>query len=293
MLIVGFEQYLDFYPAILVDNLNAQGIFASGVVLDIPSLKKRRFVNAMSLARLFDQPDFRQEVSQALKPRLGNAARVGFPAVLGLHRSMEALKDLQSQLGCDIFEIPGLPPSVPGIRLHNLLIRAIQRGGGQVFEGMQVSGAHGQGHNLQAVLTDASTNRAIHQAGTFVLATGGILGGGIASRPPGYTQDDVYDTAIGLPIQAPDNRKDWLKQKFLGAEGHPIFRAGMNVNSRFQPVNLAGLPYYDNLYAIGGVLAGCDPIRERSLDGIAVTTGWVVGERLLPAAISQQEGAAQ
>ena len=99
------------------------------------------------------------EVAQAIKPKLGNAARVGFPAVLGLHQSLEVIKDLQNQLGCDVFEIPGLPPSVPGIRLHNLLIQAIQRDGGQIFDGMQVSGGHGQDRHLQAVLTDASTSQ--------------------------------------------------------------------------------------------------------------------------------------
>ena len=293
MLIVGFEQYLDFYPALVVDNLNAQGIFASGTILDIASLRKRRFVNAMALARLFDKPDFRLEVTQAIKPRLGNAARVGFPAVLGLHQSLEAINDLQNQLGCEVFEIPGLPPSVPGIRLHNLLIRAIQRGGGQVFDGMQVSGGHGQDRHLQAVLTDASTSQTIHKADTFVLASGGILGGGIATNPPGSTQNLVRETALGLPIQTQWDRRDWLRQKFLDAEGHPIYNVGLEVNAQFQPVDRAGDLYFDNLYAIGGALGNCDPVRERSLEGIAIVTGWVAAEHILLTADSQQKGLSQ
>jgi glycerol-3-phosphate dehydrogenase len=290
MLIVGFEQYLDFYPALVVDNLNAQGIFASGTILDLPSLKKRRFLNAMALARFFDMPDFRLEVTKALKPRLGNAARVGFPAVLGLHQSLGVIKDLQNQLGCEVFEIPGLPPSVPGIRLHNLLIQAIQRDGGQIFDGMQVSGGHGQDHHLQAVLTDASTSSTLHQADAFVLATGGILGGGIATRPPGYTQSRVYDTALGFPIQAPEDRRDWLRQKFVDPIGHPIFNVGLEVNPQFQPVDETGCRYFDNLYAIGGVLGNCDPVRERSLEGIAFVTGWLVAERLSLADERRMEG---
>jgi glycerol-3-phosphate dehydrogenase len=293
MLIVGFEQYLDFYPALVVDNLNAQGVFASGTILDIASLKKRRFLNAMALARLFDKQDFRQEVSQAIKPRLGNAARVGFPAVLGLHRSLEVIKDLQNQLGCEVFEIPGLPPSVPGIRLHNLLVGAIQRGGGQIFDGMQVSGSHGQDRHLQAVLTDASTSQTIHQADTFVLASGGILGGGIATHIPGYTQYPIYETALGLPIQADCERRDWLRQKFLAVEGHPIFNVGLEVNAQFQPMDKDGCLYFDNLYTIGGALGNCDPVRERSLEGIAVVTGWLVAERLLSNANHRQEGISQ
>jgi glycerol-3-phosphate dehydrogenase len=293
MLIVGFEQYLDFYPSLVADNLNAQGIFASGRILEIPSLQKRRFLNAMVLARMFDTTEFRLEVARAIKPNLGGAARVGFPAVLGLHRSIEVIKDLQDLLGCAVFEIPGLPPSIPGIRLHNLLIQAIQRGGGQIFDGMQISGGYGQDRHIQAVLTDASTSQVIHQADTYVLATGGILGGGIATRPYGYTQNIAQETALGLPVQAPEDRWNWLRQKFLDKEGHPIFNVGLEVNAQFQPVDKGGNLYYDNLYAIGGTLGNCDPVRERSLEGIAIVTGWVAAEQLLLAAESRQKGIPQ
>jgi len=293
MLIVGFEQYLDFFPALVVDNLNAQGIFASSTILDLASLRKRRFVNAMVLARCFDTPDFRFEVTQAIKPRLGNAARVGFPAVLGLNQSLEVINDLQNQLGCEVFEIPGLPPSVPGIRLHNLLIRAIQRSGGQVFDGMQVSGSRGQDHHLQAVLTDASTCQAIHKADAFVLASGGILGGGIATNPPGSSKNIIRETALGLPIQTQWERREWFKQKFIEPEGHPIFRVGLEVNEHLQPVDKAGNLYFDNLFAIGGVLANCDPVRERSLEGIAITTGWTVAEQMILSTNTQKKGEAE
>jgi len=94
MLIVGFEQFPDFCPYLMTDNLNAQAIFASDVILDLPSLRKRKVVTGMVLARLFDTPEFRAEVVEALKPKLTNAGRVGFPAVLGLKRPLEAKLDL-------------------------------------------------------------------------------------------------------------------------------------------------------------------------------------------------------
>jgi glycerol-3-phosphate dehydrogenase subunit B len=247
----------------------------------------------MALARLFDKPEFRSEVAQAIKPKLGNALRVGFPAVLGLYHSLEAVRDLQNQLGCVVFEIPGLPPSVPGIRLHNLLTCAIQRSGGQIFDGMQVTGAHEQEHHLQALLSQASTGQVIHKADYFVLATGGILGGGIATSPPGYAKYPICETALGLPIQAPGTRRNWLRSKFLAAEGHPIFNVGLEVNAQFQPVDQAGGKYFDNLYAIGGGLGNCDLVRERSLEGVSLATGWVVAERLLLSVKGQPEGLPQ
>ena len=47
----------------------------------------------------------------------------------------------------------------------------------------------------------------------------------------------------------------------------------MPVNRQFQPVDANGSPVYANLWAAGGILAHADPIRERSLEGIAIATG--------------------
>ncbi len=278
MLIVGFEQFLDFCSCLLTDNLNAQAIFATDVILDLPSLRQRKFVTGMVLARLFDTPEFRAEVVAALKPKLTNATRVGFPAVLGLKRPMEAKRDLETQLGRTVFEIPGLPPSVPGIRLHNLLIAAIEKAGGRVFDGMLVTGMTEDGHQpsrIGQVLSEAAARNVVHKAESFVLATGGLLGGGLIIGDNGY----AHDTALGIPVKLPANRAEWFQRRFLASGGHPLFRAGIPVNSRFQPTGPEGRITYDNLFTVGGALANCDPIRERSLEGIALVTGFVTGER--------------
>jgi glycerol-3-phosphate dehydrogenase len=280
ILIAGFEPFLDFFPALVADNLRAQNIPARAVMLVLPGLEKLRFVNGMTLARLFDKPEFRAEVVKALKPKLKNAARVGFPAVLGKERSLEVVHDLEDKLGCAVFEIPGLPPSIPGIRIHNLMVRAIQRSGGKIFDGMQVIGAQIQDNHLQSVWSETGTGQTLHRANTFVLATGGILGGGITTDPPGNTQKAIYETTLGLPIHTYPERANWLQQKFLGREGHPIFRIGLDVNQHFQPVDDFGAPVYDNLLAVGGMLANCDPVRERSLEGIAIVTGFYAGQRI-------------
>jgi len=57
---------------------------------------------------LFEQADVRAAVAADLRSRLGAAARVGFPAVLGLEHHVEAWRDLQDLLGMPVFEIPTL-----------------------------------------------------------------------------------------------------------------------------------------------------------------------------------------
>jgi glycerol-3-phosphate dehydrogenase subunit B len=139
MLIVGFDPFLDFYPALVAENLNGQYIFASDLSLDLPSLRQQRFVTGMTLARLFDTPEFRQEVAEAVKPRLGSAARVGFPAVLGLQRPVEARRDLEAAWGCRCSSAK--PAATPSPACACFAGAGHQQLGGQVYDGMRVTGA--------------------------------------------------------------------------------------------------------------------------------------------------------
>lgn len=66
---------------------------------------------------------------------------MGFPAVLGLNNPVEVVEELREFLGLPVFEIPTLPPSIPGIRIHNILISAIERRGGQIMDGMEILSA--------------------------------------------------------------------------------------------------------------------------------------------------------
>jgi glycerol-3-phosphate dehydrogenase len=271
MLIVGFAGLLDFFPHFAAANLCAQGLPAEAILLDLPTLNQPLAVNGMKLARLFETPAFRREVVEALRPHLGQAQRVGFPAVLGLKNAPAVLADLQAQLGRPIFEMPGLPPSIPGIRLYELLTAAIRQAGGQVFEGMQAIGGvtAANGRRLEAIQTESAGRPTRHQAGCIVLATGGILGGGILTRADGQVREAV----LGLPVTAPASRLDWLAEHFLSASGQPIFRAGLLVNQHGQPLDDAGQPFFENLYAVGSLLGGCDPVRERSLEGLCLVSG--------------------
>lgn len=276
MLIAGFSQFLDFYPALVADNLNAQNILAREISLDLKSLRNRKFLSGTVLAHLFDDPEFRQEVIEALKPKLGNVGRVGFPAVLGLQKTGEAMQHLESSLGIPVFEIPGLPPSIPGIRLHNMLVSAIESNHGSVYSGMSVSSASIDNKLVSAVWSEAAARQKSHSAKIYVLATGGVLGGGITTDNNGYAQEVIFD----FPIDAPRKRAYWFRDEFLSRESHLIHTTGLHVDPALHPVDDREQVIYPNLYAVGSVLGNCDPIRERSLEGIALATGFKVGESL-------------
>jgi len=274
MLIVGFDGFQDFYPGLITENLMRQGIPANEIILDLPSLRKRRFVTPIIMARLFDTEEFRAEVVAALKPRLGVCDRIGFPAILGLEWSMQAKQDLEKGLNCPIFEISTLPPSVPGIRLHNLLLKVIQKNGGRVYNGMQATAYESENGRVTALWSEAAARRKYHSARTFILATGGVLGGGITGDQDGNVREMVFN----LPLSTPIERLDWFKPLFFDPSGHPVYQSGTRVNSILQPTNNNGRSVFANLFATGSTLAGGDFLRERSLEGIALATGFKVGE---------------
>lgn len=274
MLIVGFEPFRDFYAELIADNLNAQGHLARGLTLDTPSLNQRRMLTSVILANMFEKVEVRTEIAELIRPRLSGATRVGFPAVLGMHKALEVKRDLEQLLGVPVFEIPSLPPSVPGIRLHRILVAAIERAGGRVFEGMQVVSAETEGRRVSGVWSEAAARQRLHRATRFVLATGGILGGGIVADFDGKVRDVIFD----LPVSAPPDRASWFRRDFLDPAGHPIYRSGLTVNRHLQPVNGDGQAVYDNLLAAGATLGHCDVLRERSLEGVAVATGYLAGK---------------
>lgn len=276
MLIVGFSQYLDFSPGLVADNLNAQGVHAKEFSLDLLSLRNRKFISAMVLARLFDNPDFCTEVVAALKPRLGNVARVGFPAVLGLLNTPDVLRQLEEQLGLPVFEIPGLPPSIPGIRLHNLFASAIQNLHGSINNGMSATYSLTQSKIVVAVISEAAAKLIAHPAKHFILATGGILGGGIIVTNDGYAQDTVFN----IPIEIPPSPSDWFYDQFLSTESHPIHTKGLQIDLAFHPIDKEDQLIYQNLYASGSIIGNCDPIRECSVEGIGLASGYKIVESI-------------
>jgi glycerol-3-phosphate dehydrogenase len=277
MLIVGFDQFSDFYPRLIADNLKEMGISADYVNLNLEPLGRQKFVTGRVLAEFFEGAGFRSLLANALETAISktNPERIGFPAVLGLQDAIRVKDDLEAKLGRPVFEIPTLPPSIPGMRLHSMLVKAIERGGGRVLDGMQVISADIQDRIVRAVWSDAAARAKPHRARRFILATGGILGGGIRMESDGRLREVVLD----LVLEDGNGGTERFARSFLSSTGHPVFSAGVKVNNQFRPVDESGGVILHNLYVAGATLAGCDPLQEQSLEGIALLSGYCVGRK--------------
>ena len=277
LLIVGLSGIQDFYPALIAENLQKRGHRARSATVPLGLLTERRDNGPLQLARLLDRPTAQARLAEMVADIAAAGTRLGLPAALGLDNHARLIAQLQAaSAGGSVFEIPTLPPSVPGMRLDKALRAHLQGLGVRIETGMEVSGVQTAGRRIQWVETETGSRPLRHSARNYLLATGGILGGGIRGDHSGRVVETVFD----LPLTVPQARAQWLRPLFLDTRGHPIFQGGVAVNAQLRPLDADGAPVYENLWAAGAILAHTDPIRERSREGIAIATGYAAARQI-------------
>jgi len=195
--------------------------------------------------------------------------------VIGLERHAEAWHHLQDRLGVPLFEVATLPPSVPGMRLFNAFKGALARVGVPLLLDMPVARGVVEGRRAVGVVVPNPSREATYRAGEVILATGGLYGGGITTNHRG----EMRETIFGLPLNVPGDPGDWFDATFLSGRSHPIHLAGVRVSASMQPVDEAGRGIMEqestlctNVRVAGRLLAGYDPQREGSTEGVWLAT---------------------
>ncbi|MCA9923350.1 MAG: FAD-binding protein, partial [Anaerolineales bacterium] len=211
MVIVGFTGLRDFYPKLIAENLNKQGYPARALILPGELLTNRKDSNTIHLAHEMEDQKRLSQIAKALRTQLKKGERVGFPAILGMAAHQTVLNTLEKQLRVPVFEIPTLPPSVPGIRLFKALRTKLNRMGVRVEAGMEVvraqhTAVNGTPGSVAWVETETSSRPLKHRASHFVLATGGVLGAGFDSDVSGHMWETIFD----LPLTMPQQRNKWF-----------------------------------------------------------------------------------
>jgi glycerol-3-phosphate dehydrogenase subunit B len=157
---------------------------------------------------------------------------------------------------------------VPGRRLFDALKAAFLKAGGRLILGSQVIDGEIQAGRVTHIRFQTVNRLKTVRADNFVLATGGIFGGGLQTDASGRAWEPIF----GLPVAAEGDRHRWFEPKFVVPTGQPIGYAGLVINKRLNPVDNHGTPVAENLYVAGASLAGSNWISGRTGNGVAVTT---------------------
>ena len=267
-LFVGFKGFKDFYANYLAHPLNCRAITLS---LSGSSLGE---LTATAIARLLEKDSIRKRIGEEVKGQLKGEVCVGFPALLGLNDPLSIKEDLESLIGAEVFEVPTLPPSIPGKRIFSTLREGLLRKGVSFLMGYPVSKIVLKGKRCEGIQVSHPPVAQVHTADRFILATGRFLGGGLVAD-----EMRIHEPLFSLPLSQPSSRHDWFGRSFF--DDHPIHYAGVVTDSFLRPVDEQGERILENVWVAGSMLSHHNLIKEKSREGIEISTGYMAAKEAL------------
>ncbi len=275
-LLIDFRGLREFSAAQLVAELADRWPRLRHARIEFPGSEGSPELYGAHLAGALESADTRARIISVVKPLLGDAQAVGFPAVLGLGRASEVHAAFEAALGVPVFEISTIPTSVPGLRLLAALERTMAASRIERRHRARVRGltydAGGKTATLE--LDDLAGGERV-VARSVVLATGRFTGRGLTADRGG-----VRESILDLPVSQPDSRDAWHQRDFLDPAGHPINRVGVMVDSTWHPLDATGRAAWPGLFAVGSILAHQDWMRSKCGSGLAIATAWAAIEQV-------------
>ena len=272
---VGLTALKDFFPRLLAENLGRAELpggaraQARHAEVSVAARPGEADVSGPVYARALDErPALRVLLGDALRAVVEDGETVLMPAVLGLARAPEVWEQVRERAGAPVAEVPTVPPSVAGMRLQHELTAAVAAAGGRIVMGPPAVGCTGAGGRITEVLVrDAARTRGI-PADAVVLATGGFAAGGLELDSHG----GLHETVLDLPVSGPPGGMEPLSTRHL--DHQPLMASGVAVDPHLRPLGPDGAVVWANLRAAGSIVAGAEPWREKSGEGIAIAGGY-------------------
>ena len=267
-LIVDFRGLQGFSGLQIVSTVGDRWPGLRTVRIDFPGMAAVSDLYAEQMASAMELSSTRDAFVDLVKPHIQEARAVGVPAMLGMKESSKVISELGEKLGVPIFEIPTMPPSVTGIRLKEVFERNIPARGVQQFLMKRVLGAEQDKDGFTLRVGNEDPEYLVKSKGA-ILATGRFIGKGLQAD-----RFHIRETVFDLPVRQPASRSDWHHEDFLDSRGHPVNRAGVEIDDDFRPLDSAGNPVYENLFAAGSILAHQDWMRMKCGSGLAIATAY-------------------
>ncbi len=272
--IVAIEGYLDFYPEFIANSLSRRGVDCRVVSVTSEALEALREsateMRAVGIARRL-QGEALDELAHRIANAVGeDAGLVVVPAVFGL-KSRADYERVGEIVGAPVRVAPTVSASVPGVRMQRLLSEEFQRCGGEYILGDRVVDYTLEQGRIVSLRT-ANHSDMEFSANHYILATGSFFGRGLEAQPNG-----IREVVFGLDVECDASRSEWCGEHIL--ETQPFQRYGVRCDERLRP-SIAGQTI-ENLYAVGSVLAGADPVKEGCGAGVVVATAFMAAEDIL------------
>ncbi|QDX28661.1 glycerol-3-phosphate dehydrogenase subunit GlpB [Dickeya poaceiphila] len=268
-LVAGIEGFMDFQSRLVAGELQAQGIAARADDVRLPLLDALRQnaseFRSLAIARLLDTPAGIAALAEELMTRASGNDAVILPACMGL----EAQAQLNAALGKPVGLLATLPPSLPGMRLHQALLGRFRQIGGTLMPGDKVLSA--QSHETGVTLCTRSHGEVPMRADHVVLASGSFFSNGLVAE-----RDRVVEPVFGLDVDFLPVHENWSKPNLFADQ--PYLQFGVVADEQLHPA--IGGHTQPRLYAIGSVLRGYDPLRQGCGGGVSLLTALYAAEMI-------------
>ncbi len=268
-LIVDLQGLKGFSARLLTERLKSD--WPGLKTLSIPSIysEQAHEINPVPLAQDLEIAEYRQKLAELIRPYAKDVEFIGLPAVLGIHQADKVVHELGELLGKPVFEIPAMPPSIPGIRLKEAFLRFLPAKGVHCMFQKHVLKAAPTADGKFSLNVGRTEHEAEIKASGVLLATGRFLGGGLISD-----HKTVSESLFDLPVFQPKNRELWHSDRLLEPSGHAINQAGLETDAMMRPLDADGRPAFEKLFAAGIILAHQDWTRMKCGSGLSIATAY-------------------
>lgn len=272
--VITVEGMKDVHPGLIIDQLQRYPHLAEKeffeAVLPNPIKQAHRNITPLDIARYVETPEGLQWLKDSLAPYAKLYPVLLLPPICGMKHSQQIWNQLCSALNVKLVEMVSIPPGVAGLRLREILKKALNAAGVYLVENTQVVRAEVEEGACKALTTVATGGENRWEAESFVVATGGLLSGGICTAP-GKAWESIFE----LPLDMPENTEEWSSPNIFG---NSLFASmGVRVNEELKPVDAAGEVILSNVRFAGRTVGGYDFAAEKSGLGVALATGWHAG----------------
>ena len=258
--IISFKDIKDFFPSYVTGNFPDTDI----------SIFNAETYTTMGIAVKMDNEEFLSSFISWINLQEIKQNKVGLPAVLGITKTLKIIKRLEKETGKLFFEIPTLPPSIPGLRLYRNLKSIAEKIGVSFYGSAEIIDFKKDTDKIKNI-TIKKPGRPDHvEADAFILATGSFVSGGL------FLDKKIFkETVFNLPVSFPKN-EELFNQDFFKL-GHPIEKAGILIDNNFKALKSG----YDNLFIAESILAFSETMKYQCGHGMAISTGIAAAKNAL------------
>ena len=272
--LVNIAGFLDLPYHYTLDNLTKAGAICSYKIIQLEEFdfarKSPTEMRASNLAKVIHDKGITDKLAVAISHVAGDADVVLLPAITGL-KDAQLSEELRRKVNTPVKFIATMPPSVPGIRILELMRKRLYALGGRILIGDKAIEGRFKDNKLVEIKTAHLPEETL-TADNFILATGSFMSQGLISD---YSH--VFEPVLGLDVDSLENRNDWYNENALKAQ--PYMDFGVATDADLHAIKNGRT--IENLFVTGSILSGHNNIKLADGEGVSMLTAMYAAKKIV------------